>query len=280
MAKLSDPLLSQPPPARSKVRGLGFRDRSLLAARSRVRPWAGVAVSLFAHVAVFGGALAYAHYTPPRLVPEKPMVAKLVRLGKPRDEKLLPRLPAPAPVPVVAKPPPPVPAPPAPAPPPAPVVAPVPVVPVSPTTPAPRDAAKAALEELERRNRMMQALGAVPTGPKPEELEGQADGDRLGEEAEAAAGDMYLGLVVQALKRNYVVPTTIPRKERLFLSCKLRLFIEPDGTISRSTIEVGSGNAQFDRAVEASIQRTRLLKPPAAFLAQFGADGVGFEFKP
>jgi TonB family protein len=153
----------------------------------------------------------------------------------------------------------------------------------TPTAPGPTDAAKAALAEIERRNRMMQALGAVPpgvTGKKPEPLEGQADGDPLGDASQAAAGDMYLALVVQALKRNYVVPTTISQKERLFLACRLRLFIQPDGKIARSEIEESSGNAMFDRAIESSIQKTTLPKPPKAFLDQYGAEGVGFEFKP
>src|SRR5690606_18847752 len=131
----------------------------------------GVAVSLLAHVAMFGGALAYAHWTPPRVVPETPIVAKLVRLGKPRDEKLLPRLPTAAPPPPPAPAPaPPTPAPPVPAaappPPTAPSPDPKPASAVEPTpepTPGPTDAARAALEELERRKKLMEALGQVPT---------------------------------------------------------------------------------------------------------------------
>lgn len=268
-----------------KVRAQSFRERSMLIAGARQGLWSGLSVSVGAHVLVFGGALLYAHLTPPRTVPEKPIVAKLVRLGKPRDEKLLPRLPA-APPPA-----------PTPAPVEVPVVAPQqpPAAPQQPSTaktldvprPAPKvDAAAASSEALERQKRMMEALSrlgppaAGPTGKVVEELPGQADGDPRGDADEAAEGDRYLALVQLALRQNYAVPTIISDKERLYLKCKLFLKIAPNGKIDSYRITEPSGNAHFDRAVEASLQRAVLPPPPPAFLRTYGEDGLEIGFKP
>jgi len=264
-----------------RLRAPGFRERSVLAARARVAPWGGIAVSLLAHLTVFGGFFAYAHVRPPRIVPPKPIVARLVRLGTPRDEKLLPRLPAPS----------------APAPPPeekavaVPTKPPEPAKPAVPAVPAkavepPKAAESAEKQAIERQKRMAEALArlgpppAGPTGKKVEELPGRADGDRRGTAEDAAAGDRYLALVQEALKGNYSQPNAIPMKEYLHLSCKIRLFIRANGKIERFKIVEGSGNALYDRAVEATLQRTTLPPPPPAALVLWAKDGIGFEFKP
>lgn len=276
-----------------KVKGQSFRERSMLLGGTRQGLWTGLTVSIGAHLAVFGGAWIYAHFTPPRTVPEKPIVAKLVRLGKPRDEKLLPRLPAappPAPTPVAPVPVPVVAPQPAPAPPPA-AAEPAKTVEVpSQKVPAvdPKEAAqKASAEALERQKRMMEALAKLgapaangPTGKVAEELPGQADGDANGDADEAAEGDRYLALVQQALRANYAVPTIISDKERLFLKCKLFLKIAANGKIDSYRISEPSGNPHFDRAVETSIQRTVLPPPPPAFLRTYGDEGLEIGFKP
>src|SRR5687767_4314420 len=86
--------------------------------------------SVGAHAAVLGAALLFSAWTgSPRLnLEQKPIKASLVRRGKPRDEKLLPRIEEPPPPPKVESPAPPVPVPVplAAPPPPAPVAIPVP----------------------------------------------------------------------------------------------------------------------------------------------------------
>lgn len=278
-----------------------LQERSALASKRRVGVAPAIVASLLAHALVFGGALVYARYTPPRVVPEKPIVAKLVRLGKPRDEKLLPRLPsAPPPPPpkaasAPAAPPPAAPQPPPKAPEPARTVA----LPKDPPTPsaspkAPESPpAKATApqktpeqEALERQKRLADALarlGPAPTGAttaKAEELPGQEDGDPEGTADDAAEGDRYLALIEQALRRNYTLPTTITQRERMFLNCKLLLKIARNGKIDDFRIEESSGNDQFDRAIEASVLRTGMLPPPPpSFLKDYG-DGIVITFRP
>lgn len=274
MASPSDTMFGSEPPR--KVKGDGFRDRYQLVAKSRAPLGPGIVVSILAHVAMFGGALVYARYAAPRVVAERPIIAKLVRLGKPRDEKLLPRLPNAPPPPTAAPP----------------VAVSVP----SAAPPAPSATAKSidakpepprerANEAMERQRKLMEALdklGAPTTGPTSkvhEDLPGQADGDRLGDAEKAAEGDRYLALVDRALHQNFVVPTTISEKERLFLSCVVFIKITPDGRVSQSRLTTPSGNDQFDRAVERGLQTTTLPPPPAAFLARYG-EGLELHFKP
>lgn len=292
-------IASQPPDTRRSSPRDPLQERSALASKRRVGVAPGIVASLLAHALVFGGALVYARYTPPRVVPEKPIVAKLVRLGKPRDEKLLPRLPsAPPPPPKAAAAPQPPPA--APQPPPQaaepaktvalPKEAPAPSVPPkAPDTPpakAPAPGKSPEQEALERQKRLAEALarlGPAPFGAttaKAEELPGQEDGDPEGTADDAAEGDRYLALIEQALRRNYTLPTTITQRERMFLNCKLLLKIARNGKIDAFRIEESSGNDQFDRAVEASVLRTGMLPPPPpSFLKDYG-DGIVIAFRP
>lgn len=298
----------------------------------------GLLFSLVAHLGVFGAALAWAAYSPPRVVPEKPIVARLVRLGEERDERLLPRLPskesAPAapsgkkteskPEPPPAKPEPksPEPAPPTPpkaeSPPakaaPKPDLNAAPVDPPTPkkaekpkaekpkaedpkaqskpTTPPAKAAAKATEkpkvdEDAERRRRMREALEGIttpavtgPTGSTPSTPEGRPDGDPAGTADSAEEGDRYIALVVQALKRNYSVPSVLTAQERMYLSCRLRLVISASGQVASWKMEESSGNAHFDRAVERAVREAIFPPPPPAFNKAYGRDGFGFEFKP
>lgn len=249
------------------------------ATRRRVGLTWGVGLSVFAHVSVFGGAWLYANMSPPRLVQEKPIVAKLVRLGTPRDEKLLPRLPktAPPPKPAPAKP--------------VSVATPAPAPTSAPAPPSPTAKAEPVAkpdpvaDAAARRQQMMDALAklAPATGATSdsgdEELPGQTDGHALGTAEDAEEGDRYLGLVVEAIRKNYVLPTTISARERLHLSCVLELKIAASGKIDSFRILETSGNPHFDRAVEASVRQTFLPAPPEGFRKAYGG-GLEIRFKP
>ncbi len=252
------------------IRGQGFRERYLLVGRPRVGMRAGLAVSLAAHVAMFGGALLYARLAPPRVVPEKPIVARLVRLGKPRDKRLLPRLPSatrPPPAASTGK-----------------------TVPVPDATRAKALPREPSLKErerqaLEQQKKLMQALDSLgpppdgPTGKTPEPPVGQADGDVNGNADDAAEGDRYLALIQSTLRSSYQLPETISEKERLYLEALVFIKIGPDGRIVASHLEKSSGNAQFDDAIQTGLRKMTLPAPPPAFLARYG-DGIDLHYKP
>jgi outer membrane biosynthesis protein TonB len=251
----------------------------------RARWNAGIVLSIVAHVAMFGGALAYARFTPPHTVAQPPIMAKLVRLGKQRPDDLLPRLSAP-PSPPSAKE-----APVAPTPPPA-TAAPPAEKPAPPKTEGKGPAETASPERdpreaLKRQKRLSDALSRLgaasdePTSPKGEAPTGREDGSPIGNAEKAEAGDEYAALVQDALRKNFIVPTTISDKEKLYLFIELRIFIASDGRITRFTIDRKSGSDVFDRAVESTLARTEALpSPPTILMRTYATEGLGVRFKP
>jgi colicin import membrane protein/protein TonB len=176
---------------------------------------------------------------------QKPIVAKLVRLGEKRPEQWLPRKEAEPP------------APPAPAPaqaPAAPVAAPRSSPAAPPAKPAPTPAARPAGASLA-------SIMSKVQRQADEERWGDPSGDAAGG-SDAAEGDQYLALVDRALRANYRAPVTIAERERLYLEADVILWIEPDGRISRWRLERPSGNATFDAAVERTLRVTPRVPPP------------------
>ncbi len=222
----------------------------------RDRLWPAALMSAVAHVLVFSWALAR-HASAPIDLEQKAIVAKLVRLGEKRPEQWLPRKeaspppapPAPAAVPV------PVPAAPAPRRPSAPAAQ---AKPLPPSAPAPAANGKA---------------GGTSLASILSKVRNQADAEKWGDpngspagDSDSAEGDQYLALVDRALRANYVVPATIPDRERLYLEANIILWLEPDGRIARWQQEHPSGNPAFDAAVERTLRSTQRVPPPPSHL--------------
>jgi colicin import membrane protein/protein TonB len=207
-------------------------------------------MSAAAHALLVVWALARAP-TPAIDLQQKPIVAKLVRLGEKRPEQWLPRK--------AAEPPAPAPAPQAPAAPVAPAAARKPTSPApsaKPTAPAPAPANPG-------------KPGGASLASILSKVQRQADEERWGDpgghpggESDTAEGDQYLALVDRALRANYTAPVTIPERERLYLEANVILWIEGDGRISRWRLERPSGNATFDAAVERTLKVTPRVPPP------------------
>ncbi len=219
---------------------------------------AAVVVLLFAWTTLLGG---------PRVnLDQKPIKATLVRLGKPRDEKLLPReetAPPPAPAPVAA--PPPV-TPPAPA----------------PNAPSltPKAAAKPAADSRASKSALFDAFNKTARAGKAEPLEGQLDGDVNGDAAKAE-GERYFALLVMAIKRRYDVPNTIPEAERIRLKALVRIKIGAGGELIEKSLSTSSGNALYDDAVLSAINKAAPFSPPPPHLrAALKGEGQTFEFTP
>jgi outer membrane biosynthesis protein TonB len=250
--------------------------RSTLDATSRVGISGALVLAFALHVLVFGGA-----FLLPRLFPgtqklRKPILAHMVALGKPRDAKLLPRkqddpsagaskTAPPAPV-VVANA---APARPAPAP---------GNAPPARSVPAKRAPTRAEL--------MAQALRSVRPGaqaqaraPDPDR-EGEATGSETGTAATAEVGDKYFSEVHDVIQQNYVVPSVISERERLFLNATIVVWIGRDGTVLKHRLEKSSGNTFFDNALETAIAHSKLPAPPPELARSLATDGVGINFKP
>ena len=97
--------------------------------------------------------------------------------------------------------------------------------------------------------------------PDPERA-GSATGSPQGTAATAEEGDAYFTAVHDAILENYVVPSVISERERLYLAASVVAFIGADGRILKHEFQKKSGNGFFDQALELAIQKTRLPAPP------------------
>ncbi len=223
------------------------------------RIWPAVLVSLAVHAGLV--VVAVVRRPPAIDLDQKPIVAKLVRLGEKRPEEWLPRKEAP---------PPPAPeAPPAPAPSPAVVTAkPAPTVTKQTPPPAVKPAGGSPLASV--MSKMQKEVAR--------ERWGDPNGDPAGDSSEGSEGDRYLALVHGALQSAYRLPSTISERERMFLKATVVLYVEPDGKVTNWRFESRSGNDAYDGALERAIRQVRLPPPPAELRERFRRGGVGVNF--
>jgi colicin import membrane protein len=211
------------------------------------RMWPAVIASIVAHVLVVAWGLAR-RPPPPIDLGQKPIVAKLVRLGEKRPEEWLPRKDA---------------APPPPAPPaaaPAPVAAPTPAKPSAPAPKAPPRPAAPSSAGRPGGTSLASILSKVQR-----QVEETRWGDPTGSpsgDSDTSEGNPYFAVVERALHASYTAPATIPDRERLYLETNVILWIEPDGRIARWRQERSSGNPAFDAAVDRALRGTARVPPP------------------
>jgi len=248
--------------------------QSMLASRpSKLGLFMGVSVAGHVLLVVFG--LLYSYVTSgPKVDPNPPVIrATLVRQGKPRDQKLLPRKEELPPPPKEVKAPP---APPTPAPAPEKIAVPVPGVKPEPK-PAPQ---KGDTSAEDRRKRLFGAFDKTAKKVPEEELEGQEDGDPSGDSAKAE-GERYFGLLSAQVRRNYNVADTIPEAERMYLKAQVKMRLGRAGEVIEASLSTPSGNDLFDAAVVAAVKKASPFSPPPDHLRDpLQKQGVVLEFRP
>lgn len=235
-----------------------------------------VAGSIAFHVLLFGAALFWASLFPQARIDldAQPIKASLVRLGKPREEKLLPRIetaPPEAPEPLAV--------PPAPEPAPPPAAVPV-VIPNLKPEPKPTPKVDGAKDAAERKKQLFSAFSKTARPGKAEPLEGALDGDPHGDDAKQE-GERYYGLLKAAVTRNYDVSNSIPEAERIRLKARVAVRIGPGGELLDAKISSSSGNDSFDTAVLGAVKKASPFAPPPASLRD-GLKTVGaqLDFRP
>jgi TonB family protein len=246
----------------------------LVSRPSRLGIFLGVSVA--GHGLLLALGLIYSFLTAgPKLDPNIPVIkASLVRQGKPRDQKLLPRKEELPPPPKEVKAPP---APPTEAPPPPtkPAVA-VPAVKPAPA-PAPQ---KGATSADDRRKRLFGAFDKTSKKAEPEELEGAEDGDPNGDSA-TAEGERYYALLSNQIRRNYDVSNTIPEAERMYLKALVQLRLGRAGEVLDTKLTSASGNELFDAAVLSAVKKASPFSPPPDHLREsLQKQGIVLEFHP
>jgi len=251
--------------------------RSALVADNRM-PTSGFAIAaVIGHALLIAAALVLPKLLEKPVTLRKPVIARLVAQGKPRPKGALPRKETPPP-----------PAASAPAPPSAPALSPS-TAPskTAKTMPgkAPPRKTQPSRQELMRRA-LANAAGAVDNSPRPRdelplsEREGLPEGSPQGTATDPQVGEKYFSEVHEAILANYVLPSVISERERLYLKASLLAFIGADGSLIKHSILKPSGNALFDQALEAALQKTKLPAPPAELQRSLRDEGVELNFKP
>ena len=236
-------------------------------ARQQRMLWAFCFVSLMLHT----GALAAYAFWP---APQKPALdldaavvkTRLVKLGKTRDEKLLPRLPTSPPPPAADKHAPPTEAP-------------------TPDKPSPDSSKKPSATDIldkfqkdnakpsDVRDLIRDRIGA-PTD------EGREDGDAEGTDLTGEIQATYFTRVALAVQRKLEVSSTLSDEERVRLRCELALTLDDDGNLVDAKIQKSSGNATFDNDVLAAAKRSSPLPAPPPPVKALAAAGFAFNVCP
>ena len=243
----------------------------LLARRDKL--WPLVILSLAAHGAVI--ALAMLHKPAPLVdLEQKPIVARLVRLGEKRPQQLLPRKEEAAPPPAAAAETVPIPAA-------KPEPAPKPVAKAQPTAPAPKPKPAQRTASAGRGDVLSSVLSRVKREKAlSEPTYGDPQGDPQGDASEAGDGDQYLALVERSLRESYVLPSTISDRDRLHLKATVVLYLDADGRVLRYAFETRSGDSAFDAALERAIHAARIPPPPAELRQKYRNEGLGVLYRP
>ncbi len=245
----------------------------------RLGLFVGVSVGLHVAVAALAVLLGNFDRSPRIVLDQEPIKASLVRLGKERDQRLLPRQqsapPPPKEVKAPPKPPEPVPVP-TPVPAVAPVAVPVPGVKPQPA-PTPQAGTKTG-DETQKPRSLADAFSRASS--KPEELEGAEDGDPFGDSA-VQEGERYYGALRAQIRRYYDVSQTISDQERLHLRAEVLIRIGRAGELLDAKVAKRSGNELFDSSVLAAARRASPFSPPPDHLrANLDAKGILLEFRP
>lgn len=232
--------------------------------------WYFVAVSVLSH----GLAIAYyayqsGHRRPTIDLGDTVIQTKLVRLGKKREPKLLPRK-ASAPKPksnekLLAK-----------------------DSPPEPKNQAPKpdkrpDKMQEALKKIHDQAQREQALQRIAERVGDDEPEGDPEGSAFGTETQAARLTLtqaYFAKLHDRVMTFYSLPNILSAADRRRLQAIVVISVAADGSLLKQAFEKRSGNESFDSALEAAVSRAAPLPAPPAFLRDTLREGVGLRFRP
>lgn len=237
-----------------------------MAAAARRRTMRGFTIALFVSLLVHGaglGSAVYASRKRPAPKLESAIPVQLVKLGKKRDPKLLPRL--------VAEPPPP----------------PEDVVKLDTSdksVPIPKEKDKTPRSkepELSDAARRMLDQSRLDRALEKIDPEGDPEGDEFGTTTDAAnAATGYLRDITRALQASYRLPEAIPSSQRQFLRARVVLYIERDGRIREFDFVERHPNGLFMSALETLLKSIVLPKPPPTEAGRVDSDGIEVIFRP
>ncbi|GAB4294558.1 MAG: hypothetical protein Kow0090_09340 [Myxococcota bacterium] len=222
-----------------------------------------LALSLLFHFGVVIGAVAFSSRskaTP--IIKEKPIVAKLVRLGEKKPPGQLPRIPTSPP----------------------PEEKTINLAGKEEKKETKKEETAGVRKEQSREKDLWAALNKVEQQYKrsgrPEVPEGDPYGSPYGTASEAREGDRYLMAIEQKVRGAWEIPSIIPERERLYLKATVVMYIDAQGKLLKVEMETASGNRYFDNSLVTAIkQASPFPPPPAGFAAKYQKEGIGVNFR-
>jgi TonB family protein len=223
-------------------------------------------VSLALHLFAFAAYAFWPQSNKPAIDLDDAIVkTRLVKLGKTRDEKLLPRLPT------------------APAPPAADKKAP-PKPDAAEDKPSPDSSKKpmTAAELLEKmkqeEKRDVSDLIKQRVGEQTDE--GKEDGDKDGVDLTGEIKATYFARVAAHIRKNMEVSSVITDEERVKLRAELAIKINDDGSVAEAKIQKTSGSNVFDNDVVTAAKRSSPLPAPPPQVQALVQKGIALQFCP
>jgi TonB family protein len=223
------------------------------------------AVSLTLHLFAFAAYAFWPHGDKPAVDLDAAVVkTRLVKLGKTRDDKLLPRLPT------------------APAPPAADKKAP-PKPDDAKDAPSPDSSKKPTAAELleklkQQENRDVNDVIKQRVGEQTDE--GKEDGDKDGVDLEGEIKATYFARVAAHIRKHMEVSSVLSDEERIKLRGELFLRINDDGTVADAKMQKGSGSNVFDNDIVTAAKRSSPLPAPPPQVQALASKGIALQFCP
>ncbi|MDP2341384.1 MAG: TonB C-terminal domain-containing protein [Deltaproteobacteria bacterium] len=226
-----------------------------------------IGVSLFIHLFAFAAWALFptGQESKPINLDEAVVKARLVKLGKPRDPTLLPRLPtAPPPAPADKKAPP--------------VIAP-PDAPDKEKIEPDKKSASDILDKFKTDNQKPRDLNDLIRDSVGDDDEGQEFGDKEGTALDGEVTDSYFARVTARIIKAMEVSSVLGDDERVRLKAVLCLKIDDAGAVSDIKVK-SSGSTVFDSDVTAAAARSSPVPAPPPPARARAAEGVCFNVCP
>ena len=225
-------------------------------------------VSVVAHVVLFGAYIAWPDSHTARVDLDEAIIkTRLVKLGKPRDEKLLPRMPTAPPPPTDTKP--------------------------QPTIEPPKETDTTPKPETDTKPSAADILNKFKTeSDKSKDLsnvikdrlgeptdEGRPDGDAEGSALDGEVTASYFARVQARIQNAMEVSSVLTEEEQVRLRAVLCLKIGEDGTVSDVTVQ-SSGSPIYDADVVSAARRASPVPAPPPPARRQAGEGVCFNACP
>jgi TonB family protein len=223
------------------------------------------AVSLGVHIGLVAGWLFFPDLSPPLVSLDDNVVkTRLVKLGKPRDDKLLPRVAASPPPPDATR------------------ATPMDALtePLPEPTSSKQPSAADILDQFKKDNARNDVSDIIRDRLGEPDDEGRLDGDQEGTVLVGEIKASYFQRVGNHIKKRLENSSTMTDEERLRLRAELVLKVDADGAILDTRIQKSSGNTVYDNDVLAAAKRSSPLPAPPPQVRALARSGFALNFCP